>query len=178
MKQAVWKCLGRAQVAEAYWLAREVEDTTAEEDTNPVFPSWLLLASFLSQNATWKSSEEIDLLYNIVSCHPPQPCSELLLHLNISSRSLAHYIAITALPAALLAPQTGAHSWLQDAVGHLADPSDRFVQLLNAVIEFAAVGGESLDSYHAQISNGALNGGETWQLQLPRMPLTGKRGDR
>lgn len=157
MKQAVWKCLGRAQVAEAYWLAREVEDTTAEEDTNPVFPSWLLLASFLSQNATWKSSEEIDLLYNIVSCHP-QPCSELLLHLNISSRSLAHYIAITALPAALLAPQTGAHSWLQDAVGHLADPSDRFVQLLNAVIEFAAVG-ESLDSYHAQISNGALEWG-------------------
>ena len=153
-KQAFWKCLGRAQVAGAYWLAREIEDnadSSPKEGSISVFPSWLLLASFLSQYGTWKSSEEVECLFDIVVSHP-QPCSELLPQLGISPRSLARYIATIALPVALRAPQTGAYSWLQDAVSQLGNPADELVQVLNAVIEFAARG-EPLDCYHVQVND-------------------------
>ncbi|GAW94363.1 hypothetical protein [Calderihabitans maritimus] len=138
--KVIWEAIAKGDVSTAYWLAREIEDKLVDGGLVPeTVPSWLLLAAVLGMEAEWKDSENKDLFYSICKDNP-KPVEKYHARLGLSERDMALFITAIALQPALMAPETGAETWLREASLHVKNPTDPLRKLLEVVLDFLSYG--------------------------------------
>jgi hypothetical protein len=133
-----WRAVEESNLALAYWLAREYEDSPAafEEPPERLLPSWLLMALGLGSQADLLRPDMREAWYRIGYEHP-NPVKET--GDGVSEAGVARLVALAAIRPALLAPETGAIDWLRTALQALG-PGSSLVGLLEAVVSYAQRG--------------------------------------
>lgn len=123
------RLLSQEHLCEAFWLAHVAgQDTLAG-----LPPDWLLHAVFLGDYVTGYDPEAADAWYEIAQAHPraweeaQQACD---------GKIAAHLVTAAALQPAILAPETGAISWLQEVQREAGE----LVPGLEAVVDLVARG--------------------------------------
>ncbi len=123
------RLLGTGCLSEAFWLAH----VASQRGLQGVCPDWLVRAAFLADYVTGYDQEAADEWYQVAQAHPTawQEASQVC-----DRRTAAYLVVAASLQPALLAPETGAVSWLQEVQRELSE----LLPGLDAVVEVAARG--------------------------------------
>lgn len=129
--------LNQNKVNYLYWISREAE--VKEDETSIIFPSWLALGISIIFGADSFDLDEKELITEMVD-NRKEAVKTIENSLNCGREYAALLVAVLAVRAALLAPETGAIQWLEESIEGLGSFSDKFYEIFSEVYKFAKSG--------------------------------------